>query len=109
MAAGTFPFTYPADVSLMTVSTALHHRRAPIVNQVLFGLGGLLLLAGVAWLQEELDRQQDRTFVQIEGLAQLPKGEYLSITVTFTPSNETCQRPARLGSMCWNSTRPITS
>jgi tetratricopeptide (TPR) repeat protein len=35
------------------------------------------LLACVAWLQGELDRQQDRTVAKIEGLAQLPKGEYL--------------------------------
>ena len=40
-------------------------------------MGGLLLLACVGWLQGELDRRQDRTAVQIEGLAQLPKGEYL--------------------------------
>ena len=61
----------------MTVSTALHHRSAPIVNQLLLGMGGILLLACVGWLQGELDRRQDRTVVQIEGLAQLPKGEYL--------------------------------
>ena len=78
MAAGTFRFTHPADASLMAVSTSyLHHRSAPIVNQLLLGMGGILLLAGVGWLQEELDRRQDRTVVQIEGLAQLPKGEYL--------------------------------
>jgi len=35
------------------------------------------LLACVGWLQGEIDRHQDRTVVQIEGLAQLPKGEYL--------------------------------
>ena len=61
----------------MTVSTAIHHRSAAIVNQLLLGLGGILLLAGIGWLQGELDRRQDRTVVQIEGLAQLPKGEYL--------------------------------
>jgi len=61
----------------MTVSTALHHRSAPILNQVLLGMGGLLLLACLGWLQGELDLRQDRTVVQIEGLAQLPKGEYL--------------------------------
>jgi tetratricopeptide (TPR) repeat protein len=62
----------------MTVSTSyLPHRSAPIVNQVLLGLGGILLLACVGWLQGELDRRQDRTVVQIEDLAQLPKGEYL--------------------------------
>ncbi|MEO8340170.1 MAG: tetratricopeptide repeat protein [Nitrospirota bacterium] len=61
----------------MTVSTALHHRSAPIVNQLLIGMGGILLLACVGWLQGELDQRQDRTVVQIEGLAQLPKGEYL--------------------------------
>ena len=61
----------------MTVSTALHHRSAPILNQLLLCMGGILLLACVGWLQGELDRRQDRTVVQIEGLAQLPKGEYL--------------------------------
>jgi tetratricopeptide (TPR) repeat protein len=62
----------------MTVSTAFHHRRSiPIVNQLLVGMGGLLLLVSVGWLQGELDLRQDRTVVQIEGLAQLPKGEYL--------------------------------
>ncbi len=61
----------------MAVSTFLHHRSAPILNQFLLGIGGILLLACVGWLQGELDRRQDRTVVQIEGLAQLPKGEYL--------------------------------
>jgi len=62
----------------MAVSTlSLSHRSAPILNQVLLGMGGLLLLACLGWLQGELDRRQDRTVVQIEGLAQLPKGEYL--------------------------------
>ena len=61
----------------MTVSTALHHRSTPIVNHLLLGMGGILLLVCVGWLQGELDRRQDRTVVQIEGLAQLPKGEYL--------------------------------
>ena len=62
----------------MAVSTlSIQHRSAPIVNQVLLGMGGILLLACVGWLQGELDRRQDRTVVQIEGLAQLPKGEYL--------------------------------
>ncbi|HEY6640335.1 MAG TPA: hypothetical protein VIY67_06350, partial [Nitrospiraceae bacterium] len=61
----------------MAVSTSLHHRSAPIMNQFLFGMGGILLLVCVGWLQGELDRRQDRTAAQIEGLAQLPKGEYL--------------------------------
>jgi tetratricopeptide (TPR) repeat protein len=61
----------------MAVLTSLQHRSAPIVNQFLLGVGGILLLACVGWLQGELDQRQDRTVVQIEGLAQLPKGEYL--------------------------------
>ena len=62
----------------MTVSTlSLPHRSAALVNQFLLGIGGILLLASVGWLQGELDMRQDRTVVQIEGLAQLPKGEYL--------------------------------
>jgi tetratricopeptide (TPR) repeat protein len=48
-----------------------------IVSQLLVGMGGILLIACVGWLQGELDRRQDRTVVQIEGLAQLPKGEHL--------------------------------
>jgi tetratricopeptide (TPR) repeat protein len=47
------------------------------VNQFLLGMGGILLLACVGWLQGELDRRQDRTVVQVEDLAQLPQGEYL--------------------------------
>jgi len=78
MAAGTFRFTHSTGVTLMAVSTALrHHRNTPIVNQVLLCLGALLLLATVGWLQGELDLRKNRTLVQIEGLAQLPKGEYL--------------------------------
>jgi tetratricopeptide (TPR) repeat protein len=61
----------------MAVSTALHHRSPPILNHLLLSIGGVLLLACVAWLQGELDRHQDRTVAKIEGLAQLPKGEYL--------------------------------
>jgi tetratricopeptide (TPR) repeat protein len=61
----------------MAVLTSLQHRSAPIVNQFLLGVGGILLLACVGWLQGELDQRQDRMVVQIEGLAQLPKGEYL--------------------------------
>ena len=61
----------------MAVSTFIHHRCASIVNTLLLGMGGILLLACVGWLQDELDRRQDLTIVQIEGLAQLPKGEYL--------------------------------
>jgi tetratricopeptide (TPR) repeat protein len=62
----------------MTVSTSyLHHRSAPILNHFLLGMGGILLLVCVGWLQGELDLRQNRAVVQIEGLAQLPKGEYL--------------------------------
>jgi tetratricopeptide (TPR) repeat protein len=61
----------------MAVSITLQLRSAAIVNHVLLCMGGLLLLACVAWLQGELDLRQDRTIVEIEGLAQLPKGEYL--------------------------------
>lgn len=77
MAPGTFRFLQPAGLSVMAVSTALHHRNIPIVNQVLLCMAALLLLASVGWLQGELDQRQDRTLVQIEGLAQLPKGDYL--------------------------------
>jgi len=61
----------------MSVSTSLHLRSAPIVHQLLLGAGGLLLLVSIGWLQNELDLRQDRTVAQIEGLAQLPKGDYL--------------------------------
>jgi tetratricopeptide (TPR) repeat protein len=61
----------------MTVSTSIQSRSAPLVNQLLVFMGALLLLTCVGWLQKELDQRQDRAVVQIEGLAQLPKGEYL--------------------------------
>ena len=61
----------------MTVATVVQHRSAAIINQLLVAIGGIFLLACVGWLQGELDRRQDRTVVQIEGLAQLPRGEYL--------------------------------
>jgi tetratricopeptide (TPR) repeat protein len=61
----------------MAFSTTLHHRSAPLTNQVLLGMGAIFLLACVGWLQGELDRRQDRMVVQIESLAQLPRGEYL--------------------------------
>jgi len=77
MGAGTYHVIHPAGVSLMAVSTVVHHHRASIVPQLVLGMGGLLLLASVGWLQGELDRRQDRTVVQIESLAQLPKGDYL--------------------------------
>ena len=60
----------------MTVSKSIHNRDASILNQILLGGGGILLLTCVAWLQGELD-QQTRMLVQVEGLAGLPKGEYL--------------------------------
>lgn len=67
-----------ASVSYMMLSRALQYRNAPILNMIMLGIGGgLLLLACVGWLQGELDRRQDRAAVQIESLAQLPKGEYL--------------------------------
>lgn len=61
----------------MAVSTAIHHHGQPIVNQFVFGMGGIFLLACVSWLQGELDLEQDRTVAKIESIAQLPKGEYL--------------------------------
>lgn len=61
----------------MTASTALQPRSAALVNQSLLCMGVILLLACAGWLQGDLDRRQDQTTVQIEGLAQLPKGEYL--------------------------------
>lgn len=61
----------------MAAVISIHHRSQPIVKQFLLVTGGVLLLAGVGWLQGELDRRQDRTVVQIESLAQLLKGEYL--------------------------------
>jgi tetratricopeptide (TPR) repeat protein len=62
----------------MTVSTShVHHRNIPIMSQFLLGMGGILLLTCVGWLQAGLDKQQDVTLRQIEDLAELPKGEYL--------------------------------
>lgn len=61
----------------MAVLKSLDHRSPSTVNQFVLGIGGILLLVCVSWLQGELDLRQDRTVIQIEGLAQLPKGEYL--------------------------------
>ena len=62
----------------MTVSTShVYHRNIPIMSQFLLGMGGILLLTCVGWLQAGLDKQQDVTLRQIEDLAELPKGEYL--------------------------------
>jgi tetratricopeptide (TPR) repeat protein len=61
----------------MVLSTVFHHRSTSLLNQLLAGIGGLLLVACLGWLQQDLDRRQDRIAVQIENLAQLPKGEYL--------------------------------
>jgi tetratricopeptide (TPR) repeat protein len=61
----------------MAVSRSPYHATAPIVDRLLLGMGGILLLVCVGWLQGELDQRQDRTIAQIENLAQLPKGEYL--------------------------------
>lgn len=54
-----------------------HNYGMRALERFLFGLAGILLLATVGWLQLQLDQRQDRTLMQIEGLAQLPKGEYL--------------------------------
>ena len=63
----------------MASLVALPHnnRGTRALNWFLLGLTGLVLLAAIGSLQLQLDRRQDRTVIQIEGLAQLPKGEYL--------------------------------
>lgn len=57
--------------------TLPHNCGMRALDRFLLGLAGLLLLAAVGWLQGHLDRRLDRSVAQIEGLAQLPKGEYL--------------------------------
>ncbi len=62
----------------MTGSLSLsQHPSRGVLDQVLFLLAGLALLAFVGWLQGELDQRQDQTAAQIETLAQLPRGEVL--------------------------------
>ncbi|MBH0180031.1 MAG: hypothetical protein HP491_19765 [Nitrospira sp.] len=61
----------------MAVSENSHYPCVPLMQPLLLMLGGALLLIAVSWLQAGLDKQQDTTLRQIEGLAQLPKGEYL--------------------------------
>ena len=62
----------------MTGSLSLsQHPSRGVLDQVLFLLAGLALLAFVGWLQGELDQRQDRTAAQIETLTQLPRGEVL--------------------------------
>jgi hypothetical protein len=78
MAAG-ISFSHPSGLSIMAGLIALPHnnRGTRTLNWFLLGLAGFVLLAAIGWLQGELDQRQDRTLVQIKGLAQLPKGEYL--------------------------------
>jgi len=78
MAAG-ISVSHPSGLPIMAGLIALPHnnRGTRALNWFLLGLAGLVLLAAIGWLQGELDRREDRTAVQIEGLAQLPKGEYL--------------------------------
>lgn len=62
----------------MATSIALPHPpRVLALHQSLLVLTVGCLLAGVGWLQTQLDRRLDRSITQIEDLAQLPKGDYL--------------------------------
>lgn len=61
----------------MTAAKSSHYPQAPILHQFLLGMGSILLLATVGWLQLELDSRQNQTVRQIEVLRQLPKGEHL--------------------------------
>lgn len=61
----------------MVVSTAQPHRGLPILNQLWLGIVGLLLLVCIGWLQGQLDQRHDRATLQIQDLANLPRGEYL--------------------------------
>jgi hypothetical protein len=64
--------------SAMAISSALLSLRVGfILHRSLFFLLVGCFLAGVGWLQGQLDRRLDMAVVQIQGLAQLPKGEHL--------------------------------
>ena len=58
------------------VRSSSYHQSA-VLHQSLLVLTVGCLLAGVGWLQTQFDRRVDHAIVQIEGLAQLPKGIYL--------------------------------
>jgi hypothetical protein len=65
----------------MAVATLVQSCSAPIIDRFMFSMGAILLFACIGWLQGVLDQRQDRAVVQIEELAQLPKGEYLKPTL----------------------------
>lgn len=61
----------------MAVSTFSRINCPHLLKHSVPGLAVVLLLATLCSLQTQLDQRHDRAMVQIEGLAQLPKGEYL--------------------------------
>ena len=62
---------------MVTPTTLPHIICRHILNQFLLIPMIAGLLASLGWLQVQLDQRQDRAVIQIESLAQLPKGEYL--------------------------------
>lgn len=61
----------------MAISVSLPHHRIANLHQFLSGMGGVIFLCGICWLQSELDQRQDRAAVQVESLSQLPDGKLL--------------------------------
>lgn len=62
----------------MTVSALPQNMKGSLLLKwPLAGIVVILLFVSIAWIQFQLDTRHDRAMVQIEGLAQLPKGEYL--------------------------------
>ncbi|MDP1769948.1 MAG: hypothetical protein Q8L74_14245 [Nitrospirota bacterium] len=57
--------------------SARHDQRFDWLTPLLIGVSACLALGAVVLLQQRLDQVQDRTSSQIQGLASLPKGEYL--------------------------------
>jgi hypothetical protein len=62
---------------MVTPTTLPYTIRRHILNQSLLILMTAVLLASLGWLQVKINQRQDRAAIQIESLAQLPKGEYL--------------------------------
>jgi hypothetical protein len=61
----------------MTVSARPHNMQGSLLLKSSFVGIIVILFASIGWLQFHLDARHDRTVVQLESLAQLPKGQYL--------------------------------
>jgi len=63
--------------NLSTSIISVNDWRRVWTKRIGLAIAGCLVFGLIVSFQDELDRRFDRSFVQLEGLAQLPRGEYL--------------------------------